>query len=121
MDSILNTIKKEYLGIELDYTHFDGNVILLINSELGVLNQRGIGPAKPFKITGVTETWDDFFEDKDYLEMVKEVIGIKVKLGFDPPQNNSYLQTLKERANELEWRLQIFDDKWTEPEEDEDE
>ena len=122
IDSILNSIKKEYIGIEEDYVHFDGNIIMLINSEFGVLNQRGVGPKEPFHITGPLETWDDFFGEKTTLQMAKELIGIKVKLGFDPPQNASLLQAYKERADELEWRLSIFDDDtWPKKEEEEEE
>lgn len=109
-DSVLDTIKRDYLGLAPDYAPFDGNIILLINSQFNVVNQLGVGTKKPFKITGAEETWSDFFEDKDYLEAIKELIGIKVKLGFDPPQNSSLLQTLKDRAFELEWRLNVFED-----------
>ena len=119
--SILNSIKREFIGIPENYTQFDVNLILLINSEFGVLNQRGVGPTTPFKITGPTETWSQFFENKTYLEMAKELIGIKAKLTFDPPQSNAFIQTLKERATELEWRLQIFDDEWTDPDKKEEE
>ena len=119
--SILNSIKKEFLGIEPEYTHFDGNIILLINSQLGVLNQRGVGPTNPFKITGATETWSQFFENKNYMEMAKELIGLKVKLTFDPPQQTNLIQAFSERANELEWRLQIFDDDSGDQEDSEDE
>lgn len=114
-ESILISIKTEYLGVAGDYVHFDGNIILLINSQFGVLNQLGVGPTTPFKITGASETWSDFFGEKPYLEMAKELIGIKTKLGFDPPQSSALLQTLKDRAYELEFRLKIFDDTWTEP------
>lgn len=116
-DSILNSIKREFLGISEEYTPFDPNIVLLINSQFGVLNQRGVGPTTPFKITGANETWSQFFENKTYLEMAKELIGIKVKLTFDPPQSSAFIQTLKERATELEWRLSIFDDEWTDPDE----
>lgn len=109
-DSILNTIKQDFIGVDPDYNAFDGNLILLINSQFGVINQLGVGPSTPFKITGTEETWTSFAEDKAYLEPVKELIGLRVKLSFDPPENSALLQTFKDRANELEWRLKIFDD-----------
>ena len=110
-DSVLDTIKKDFIGVDPSYDVFDGNLILLINSQLSVLNQIGVGTKTPFKITGSSETWSTFFEDKPYLESVKELIGIKVKLAFDPPQNSSLLQAFKDRAFELEWRLNCFEDK----------
>lgn len=64
MGSILTSIKK-LLGIEEDYTHFDQDIIIHINSVFVVVNQLGVGPDKPYSITGKDETWEDFFGDKD--------------------------------------------------------
>ena len=49
-DSILVTVKK-MLGIPADYTAFDVDVIVLINSTLMTLRQLGVGPDS-FTVTG---------------------------------------------------------------------
>ena len=49
MDSILTSIKK-LLGIAEDYTHFDDDIIIHINSAFSSLNQLGVGPSYGFHI-----------------------------------------------------------------------
>lgn len=108
-ESILLSIRK-FIGLGPGDDSFDTDLIILINSEFGVLNQLKVGQADPFKITGTSENWSDFMEDKKYLEAVKELIGLKVKMIFDPPANQFVMQAFKERADELEWRLNTFED-----------
>ncbi|NIW34588.1 hypothetical protein GWM83_03400, partial [Candidatus Bathyarchaeota archaeon] len=43
MDSILLSI-KESLGVEKDYSGFDGEIIMSINSAIFSLGQLGVGP-----------------------------------------------------------------------------
>lgn len=103
-ESILVTIKK-LLGIHEDYTAFDTDVIILINSAFMTLQQLGVGPANGFTITGDTETWDDFIPDGMMLDGVKHYIFICVKMVFDPPANSYVMDAMKVQKEELEWRL----------------
>lgn len=106
MDSILVSIKKT-LGIEQDYTHFDPELILAINSVFGILFQLGVGSSREaFVIHDATDTWDDFMQDAQ-IETVKNYIAIKVKLLFDPPSSSSVLASYQELAKEFEWRCHI--------------
>lgn len=109
MESILNSIKK-MLGPEEDYTHFDTDIIIHINSLLAILAQVGVGPKDGFKITGPEETWEQFIGDNNLLEDVKTYIWIKVKLVFDPPQNASVIKSYEATAKEIEWRLNVAAD-----------
>lgn len=104
--SILSSIKK-LLGIGEDYTNFDTDIILHINSTFMVLHQLGVGPKEGFAITGKKEKWDDFIDEEDNLEAVKSYIHLKVKLIFDPPTHGPTLEALKETIRELEWRLNV--------------
>ena len=110
MTSILETIKK-MLGIEADYTHFDPELIVLINGVFSALFQLGVGPQdKQFSITGATETWDNFLTDseaKDEIENVKTYIYLKVRLIFDPPTIGGVLDAYKAEIERLEWRLNV--------------
>ena len=45
MESILTSIKK-LLGIPEDYTAFDDQIIIHINSVFMILNQLGVGPSE---------------------------------------------------------------------------
>ena len=109
MDSILASIKK-FVGIPDTYTAFDSDIILLINSEFSTLHQVGVGTSSAFKIEDDTSVWSDFSGDKDYIESVKELIGIRVKMIFDPPANSFVMEALKSKADELTWRLNVADD-----------
>ena len=53
-ESILKTIRK-MVGPAEDYTYFDTDLIININSAFSRLCQLGVGPSEPFKITGEEE------------------------------------------------------------------
>ena len=105
MESILTSIKK-LLGISEDYTQFDPDIIMHINSALMVLNQIGIGPETPASITDQLNTWQDTLGDIGNIEAVKSYIYLKVRLLFDPP-SGSALEALTRQVDEFEWRLSI--------------
>lgn len=107
MDSILTSIKK-LLGIDKDYTHFDQDVIIHINSVLFILRKAGVGPDDPFTIKSDAETWTDFLgDDLEELEAVKTYVYMKVKLIFDPPLSSAAMESLKELIREYEWLLNV--------------
>lgn len=113
MESILTSIKK-LLGIEEDYTHFDADLIMHINSVFMILTQIGVGPAKGFSIQDAETTWYEFLPEDSNLEAVKTFIHLKVKLMFDPPSNSSHLESIKQLISELEWRLNVSAETTTE-------
>lgn len=106
MESILNSIKK-MLGIASDYTHFDSDIIMHINSVFMTLNQLGIGPEQPVQITNEMESWNKLLGDIKNLEAVKTYVYLKVKMIFDPPPNSFVLDAMKRQAEEFEWRLNL--------------
>lgn len=108
MDSILTSIKK-LLGISEEYTHFDTDIIMHINSELAVLNQLGVGDAKGFAIKDSSATWEDFIHNDARLEFVKTYIFLKVKLIFDPPLSSAVIEAMNRNIAELEWRISVAD------------
>lgn len=109
-DSILDTVKRD-LGIVPEYEHFDQQLITDINTVLSVLLQVGYGPEEGFRITGQNDTWDDFIDPEDQtLEMIKSYISKSVRLMFDAPLNSSVLASVKEKATELEWRINVATD-----------
>ena len=109
-NSILLSIKVA-LGIEPDFTPFDNELVMFINSSLSLCNQLGIGPQPdPFKIDGPSQTWDDFTKDYHNLDLVKTFIYKRVKIAFDPPQP-SVLTAYQEMIKEDEWRLRVEGDR----------
>lgn len=107
MDSILNSIKK-LIGMDPEYTQFDTDLIVYINSIFAILKQVGVGPENGFSISDDSATWDEYLPDYDKnFEFVKTYIQQRVKLVFDPPLTSSVLDAMKETIKELEWRLNI--------------
>ena len=105
-ESILNSIKK-LLGITAEYTNFDTDIIMHINSVFMILNQLGVGPSKCFRIEDEYTTWDEYITEDNDLDAVKTYMYLKVKLLFDPPLSSSVLEANKQLINELEWRLTV--------------
>lgn len=105
MDSILNSVKKK-LGIQEDYTHFDEDIIIDINSVFMILNQLGVGPDEPFTIEDEDTYWEDFI-DNTRIEAVKSYMYMKVRLMFDPPTSGFLVDSLNKQIAELEWRMLV--------------
>lgn len=106
MESILTSIKK-MLGITSDYTIFDSDIIMHINTVLMTLNQLGVGPDEPAFIKNELDTWEKIFGDRKDIEAIKTYIYIKVRIVFDPPTSSFVLEALNRTASELEWRLNV--------------
>lgn len=110
MESILTSIKK-LLGITEDYTHFDADIIMHINSVFMVLHQLGVGPKEGFRIEDKTSTWNDYLGDTILLESVKTYIYLRVRLIFDSTTlSSTVIESMKQTISELEWRLNITTD-----------
>lgn len=106
MESILTSIKK-LLGIEEEYTQFDADIIMHINTVFLNLTQLGVGPSEGFLIEDDTAIWEDFIGDSSQLQAVKTYMYLKVKLLFDPPLSSSVTESMNRMIAELEWRLNV--------------
>lgn len=109
MESILISIKK-LLGIAEDYTHFDNDIIMHINSVFLILTQLGVGPPEGFVIQDATALWTDFVADDKNLELIKSYTYLKVKIMFDPPLSSAVLDSTNQLIKEYEWRIQVASD-----------
>lgn len=113
-DSILTSTKK-VLGIADDYTAFDVDILMHINSVFSTLSQLGIGPETGFMIEDDTETWEDFLGTDLNLNQVKSYMYLRVRLMFDPPTTGHHVTALKEQVKEMEWRLNVHREHLIEP------
>lgn len=105
MESILASIKKQ-LGIAEEYTHFDADIIIHINSVLAILNQLGVGE-QGFSIADSSAVWSDFTSDIAKLQFVKSYVYLKVRLVFDPPTSSAVMEAMNRAISELEWRILV--------------
>lgn len=105
-DSILNSVKK-MLGIEANYTHFDPDITMHINTILVVLHQMGVGKQQ-WMLTDAFDTWSDFIPDdtNNIISLVANYIYMRVKMLFDPPQGG-LKEAMDNAIKELEYRILI--------------
>ena len=102
-DSILNSVKLQ-LGILPEYTVFDQQLILAINTAFSILHQLGVGPKDGSAIEDDTNRGDEVVT-KQSLNMVKSYVFLKVKLLFDPPATSFVLDAYNKQLAEMEWRI----------------
>ena len=105
ISSILDSI-KQMLGIDVEDTNFDRDLIIHINGALMIMNQLGVGP-DGYKISSKTNTWSEFFGARTDLELVKTAVYLRVRLLFDPPQNAFLVTAIKEQIAEYDWRIEL--------------
>jgi len=104
-NSILMTV-KEGNDVEADDTSFDKDLINHVNSTIAMLTQLAVGQPG-FRITGYSETWEEYITDIVQLEMAKEYITKKVGMLFNPPRSSFLLDNLRKQLDELEYRLNL--------------
>jgi hypothetical protein len=118
-DSILSSTKK-VLGIAEDYTAFDADVLMHINSVFSTLHQLGIGPLAGFMIEDKDAVWSDFLLNDLRLNNIKTYMYLRVRMLFDPPATSFHIGAMKEQIQELEWRINIQreEEAWVDPDPD---
>lgn len=104
MDNVLETIKK-VLGVAEGDSSFDHDIILYINSTIGILHQLGVSEDMTDIIVDRDTSWTEIFGERDDLEIVKTYIGFRVKSMFDPPTNSAAIEALNRVISEFEWRI----------------
>lgn len=109
MDSILTSVKK-LLGIADEYTHFDSDIIIFVNTVFSTLSQLGVGPVGGFIVTDEYAVWSDYTDNSEQLALVKTYVFMKTKMMFDPPVSSAVLSAMERQISELEWRLHIVSD-----------
>lgn len=118
-NSILTSTKK-VLQLADDYTAYDEDIMMHINSAFSILHQNGIGPSNGFAIYGSTEVWSDFLGDDNLpLNDVKSYVFLFVKLIFDPPASAYGTAAQERQLDELIWRINVRREEeehpWVEP------
>jgi hypothetical protein len=116
-DSILDSVKKA-LGFDPDYTAFDLDIVMHVNTVFGSLQQFGVGPLTGFAIADNTALWSQYITDAANLVLLSAVrtyIYLKVRLIFDPPATSFGLDAISKLIAEFEWRLNVIGEDITPP------
>jgi hypothetical protein len=103
-NSILISTKK-VLGIADDYTAFDIDIIMHINSVFSMLTQMGVGPAEGFFIEDDTAEWGDYIANDNVYNMIRSYMFLKVRMLFDPPSTSFLVTAMEKQIGEYEWRI----------------
>lgn len=104
--NILEDVKTMLGGIFKEYTHFNMEILLHINSVVATVTQLGAGPEDGVIITEES-IWSDVTDNTTLLNLIRSYISLKVKLKFDLTTNASLYNMLAEETKELEWRIEI--------------
>lgn len=108
-DSKILTTIKAALGLQPDYTPFDTEILMHINSALSTLAQLGVGPEDGF-VADEDTIWSALLPDSK-IESVKSYIWLKTKMAFDigamPPQ---VVSAYEKNIEELVFRLSVATD-----------
>ena len=103
-DSILVTVRS-LCNVEETDDGFDKQLIPLINGQLMMAHQFGIG-YDGFVIHDESETWSDLLgAHENLLEAVRLWLGYSVLLLFDPPDNGTVLKSYQDQILKMEWML----------------
>lgn len=111
--SVLQSTKK-ILGLAEEYTAFDADVCMFINSAFGTLRQLGVVFDTPNIDYDTSEgdgvVWDDVVglctePTNETLNLVKTYIYLKVRMLFDPPTTSFLIEAMNAQIAEHEWRL----------------
>lgn len=105
--SILKTVKK-ILGLAADYTAFDLDIMVHINSAFSGLTRLGVGPVDGFAIEDDTASWDDYGVPKKQLNLVKTYVYLKSRMLFDPSTSRFLIAAFEKQLAEYEFTLNSF-------------
>lgn len=106
-ESILISTKK-VLGLLQDYSVFDSDITLHINSALSILNQLGLGPEQGFVVEDESSKWEDLGLPDNQLGLTKTYVFLKARMLFDPPGTSYLIEATSNQLKEYEWRLAAF-------------
>ena len=102
-DSILLSIKK-LLGMDpIEFTQYDTDLIIHINTFIEFLNQLGVDIPEGFKINDENALWSDYLNKPEYNDIkdsIKNYIYLRVRLVFDPSTNSSLLNSINDTIKE---------------------
>lgn len=110
MENSILTSVKEVLGIAADYTAFDEDILMHINSTFSDLTSLGIGPVAGFTISDADELWSDYVTagvPANELNSVRSYVFLKVRLLFDPPGTSYLIELARKQIEEYEFRLGV--------------
>lgn len=103
MDSILWSVKKS-IGLDPNYEVYDADILIHINSILGICAEMGAGK-RGFTVLDSTSQWTDFVSCVDLIPEIRPYVALRVKKAWDTMLSGTQLQVINEELKEYEWRI----------------
>lgn len=103
-ETILNVIKN-FIGISTSDPHFDDEILMHINliiAELAI-----VGTTDKVSICSKDTVWTDYLVKEVDIASIQTLIGMKVKMVFDPPANSFLVESYNKQIDKMEWLLTI--------------
>lgn len=98
---------KQFCKLPQEYDVYDDELVMLINVELNVLNQAGVG-VTGFQIADTSSKWSDFLgENEEKQSIAKQFVWQRVKVKFDPPANSFVQDAILKSTDEMIWRANV--------------
>ena len=94
--------------MEPEFTQFDPDIILHINTIIQVLYQIGLNIPDGFTVIDQNNLWTEYIQDPRYTKitsLIKQYIFMRVRMIFDPPSSQTLSASIQESINEMQWRI----------------
>lgn len=96
---------RSMCNLEPDDDSFDNQLIPLINTQMMMAHQFGVGWESAY-VQDEELTWADWVEvPGEQLRAIKTWVGYNVLLAFDPPDNGTVLKAYQDMLAKIEWML----------------
>lgn len=103
-ETILNVIKN-FIGISTSDPHFDDEILMHINLIIAELEI--VGTTDKVSICSKDTVWTDYLVKEVDIASIQTLIGMKVKMVFDPPANSFLVESYNKQIDKMEWLLTI--------------
>lgn len=105
MEASILTSTKKMLGLGVDYTPFDLDILTHINSVFSTLDQLGVGPVGGLSIEDNRAEWSELDAPLAQINSIRSYVFLKVQMLFDPPATSFLIQAREKQIAEFEWRI----------------
>lgn len=99
------TVIKNFIGISTSDPHFDDEILMHINLIIAELEI--VGTTDKVSICSKDTVWTDYLVKEVDIASIQTLIGMKVKMVFDPPANSFLVESYNKQIDKMEWLLTI--------------
>ena len=99
------TVIKNFIGISTSDPHFDDELLMHINLIIAELEI--VGTTNKVIVCSKDTVWTDYLVKEVDIASIQTLIGMKVKMVFDPPANSFLVESYNKQIDKMEWLLTV--------------